>query len=48
MAFSMWRERRDVYRVLVGNPGGKNLLEDDGRWEGIKVDLQEVGWWGID
>jgi hypothetical protein len=28
MAFSMWRERRDVYRVLVGNPEGKNHLED--------------------
>jgi hypothetical protein len=43
------RERRDVYRVLVGNPEGKNHLEDSDRWDDdIEVDLREVGWWGMD
>ena len=43
-------ERRGVYRVLVGKPGGKRPL---GRprhsWEdNIKMDLQEVGCGGMD
>jgi hypothetical protein len=42
-------ERRDVYSVLVGKPEGKRPL---GRpipgWEdNIKMDLQEVGCWGM-
>jgi hypothetical protein len=42
------RDRRGVYRVLVGKPEGKRPL---GRprcsWEDyIKTDLQEVGWGG--
>ena len=34
--------------VLVGKPEGKIPLERPGhRWEdNIKMDLQEVGWWG--
>jgi len=38
-------ERRDVYRVLVGKPGGKRPLERTRcRWENnIKMDLQKVG-----
>jgi len=38
-------ERRDVYRVLVGKPEGKNHLEElgvDGE-DNNKLDLQEVG-----
>jgi len=37
-------EGRGVYRVLVGNPGGKRPLERPRRrWENnIKMDLQEV------
>jgi hypothetical protein len=43
-------ERRCAYRVLVRKPEGKSPL---GRsrliWEdNIKVDLQEVGWGGVD
>ena len=43
-------ERRDVYRVLVGNPEGKSLL---GRpsigWEGnIKLGVQELECGGMD
>jgi hypothetical protein len=40
------RERRGVYRVLVGIPEGKRPLgRPKRRWEdNIKVDLQEVGW----
>jgi len=40
------RERRGVYRVLVGEPEGKRPLgRPRCRWEdNIKIDLQEVGW----
>jgi len=38
------KERRDVYRVLVGKPGRSRR-----RWEdNIKMDLQIVGCGGID
>jgi hypothetical protein len=39
-------EGRNVYRVLVGNPGGKRPLERlRRRWEdGIRIDLREIGW----
>ena len=44
------RERRSVYSVLVGNPGGKRpLVRPRRRWEdNIKIDLQEVGCRGMD
>ena len=43
-------ERRGVYSVLVGKPEGNRLLGRPRRkWEdNIKVDLQEVGCWGMD
>ena len=43
-------ERRGVYRVLVGNPGGKRPLgRPRHRWkDNIKMDLQEVGCGGMD
>ena len=43
-------EMRDVYRVLVGKPEGKRpLARPRRRWEdNIKMDLQEVGCWGMD
>jgi hypothetical protein len=43
-------ERRDVYRVLVGKSEGKRpLWRPWYRWEdNIKIDLQEVGYGGID
>jgi hypothetical protein len=39
-------EGGEVYRVLVGKPGGKRLLERHRhRWEGgIRMDLREIGW----
>jgi hypothetical protein len=39
-------EGRNVYRVLVGKPEGKRILERPRRgWEdGIKMDLMEIGW----
>jgi hypothetical protein len=39
-------EGRNVYRVLVGNPEGRRLLERPRRrWEnGIEIDLKEIGW----
>jgi len=44
------RERRGVYRILVGKPEGKRSLgEPRGRWEdNIKMDLQGVGCGGMD
>ena len=43
-------ERRGLYRVLVGKPEGKRPLgRTRNRWEdNIKMDLQEVGCWGMD
>jgi hypothetical protein len=42
------RERRSVYRVLVGKPEGTRPIgRCRHRWEdNIKMDLQEVGWVG--
>jgi hypothetical protein len=44
------RERRGVYRVLVGKPEGKRPLgRPRDRWEdNIKMELQEVGCEGMD
>ena len=43
-------ESRGVYRVLVGKPEGKIPLGKPRRWweDNIKLDLQEVGCWGMD
>jgi len=43
-------ERTGVYRVLVGKPEGKRPFGRPGRrWEdNIKMDLQEVGYGGMD
>jgi hypothetical protein len=42
-------DRRGAYRILVGRPEGKRPLgiPRDGRIK-IKMDLQEVGWGGMD
>jgi hypothetical protein len=41
-------EGRNVYMVLVGKPEGKRPLgRPRRRWEdGIKMDLEEIGWGG--
>jgi len=41
----VWVRRGEVYRVLVGKPEGKRLLERPRRrWvDNIRTDLQEVG-----
>ena len=43
-------ESKCVYRVLVGNPDGKRLHgRPRHKWDyNIKMDLQEVGNWGVD
>ena len=44
------RERRGVYRILVGKPRGKRPLERHRRRseDNIKMELQEVGCGGMD
>jgi hypothetical protein len=39
-----------VYRILVGNPEGKRLLERQRRrWQdGIKIYLREIGWGSVE
>jgi hypothetical protein len=42
-------EKRNAYRVLVGNPEGKRTLgRPRCRWEDITMDLREIGWGGMD
>jgi hypothetical protein len=39
-------EKRNAYRILVGNPGGKRPRR---RWvDNIKLNLKEIGWDGMD
>jgi hypothetical protein len=42
-------EERNLYRLLVGKPEGKRLLERPRcRWEdGIRMDQREIGWGSI-
>jgi hypothetical protein len=49
-ARSKYRDRRDAYKVLVGKPEGKGTLGRPRRRlkDDIKMDLQEVGWLGMD
>jgi hypothetical protein len=39
-------EKRGVYRILMGRPEGRRLLERPRhRWmDNIKMDLQDMGW----
>jgi hypothetical protein len=43
-------EERNVYRILMGKPEEKRLLERPRRrWEdGIRMDLRETGWGSVD
>ena len=42
-------EKEGAYRVLVGKSKGKRPFgRTRHRWEDIKMDLQEVGCWGMD
>jgi hypothetical protein len=43
-------EKRNAYRILVGNPEGKKSLgRPRRRWvHNIKIDLREIGWDGGD
>ena len=45
-------ERRGTYRILAGKPDGKRPFgRPRHKWEdndNIKMDLQEVGWGGMD
>jgi hypothetical protein len=41
-------EGRNLYRVLVEKPEGKRPLERPRRkWDGMKMDLREIGWGGV-
>jgi hypothetical protein len=43
-------DRRNAYRILVGNPEGRRPLgRPRRRWvDNTKMDLREVGWYGLD
>jgi hypothetical protein len=43
-------EKRNAYKILVGNPEGKRPLgRPRRRWvDNIKMDLREIGWDGMD
>jgi hypothetical protein len=43
-------EKRGANRILVGRPEGRRPLgRPRCRWEdNIKIDLQDVGWWGME
>jgi hypothetical protein len=43
-------EKRNAYRILVGKPEGKRLLERPSRrWvDNINIDLREIRWDGMD
>jgi hypothetical protein len=43
-------EKRNAYRILVGNPEGKRPLgRPKRRWvDNIKTDFREIGWYGMD
>jgi hypothetical protein len=43
-------EKRNAYRILVGKPEGKRPLGKPRRRsvDNIKMDLREVGWYGMD
>jgi hypothetical protein len=43
-------EKRNAYRILVGNREGKKPLgRPKRRWVGnIRMDLREIGWDGLD
>jgi hypothetical protein len=43
-------EKRNAYRIFVGNPEGKRPLGSPRlRWvDNIKMDLREIGWYGMD
>jgi hypothetical protein len=45
-----WERKGKVYRVLVGEPEGKKPLgrPRHRREDGIRMDLREIGWWGVD
>jgi hypothetical protein len=43
-------EKRNAYRILVGNPEGKRPLgRSRRRWiDNIKTNIREIGWDGMD
>jgi hypothetical protein len=43
-------EKRNAYRILVGNPEGKRPLGRPRRkWKyNIRMDIREIGWGGMD
>jgi hypothetical protein len=43
-------EKRNAYRILVGNPDGKRPMGRlRHRWvDNIKMDIREIGWDGMD
>jgi hypothetical protein len=50
VTFVLHKDKQSLYRILVGRPEGRRPLgRPRRRWENnIKMDLQEVGWEGVD
>jgi hypothetical protein len=44
------KEKKNAYKILVGKPEGKRPLgRPSCRWvHNIKMDLREIGWYGLD
>jgi hypothetical protein len=41
-------EKRNAYRILLGNPEGRPLGRPRRRWvDNIKMELREIGWDGV-
>jgi hypothetical protein len=49
-AYSLHGRKKNAFRILVGNPGGKGPLRRSiRRWDyNIKIDLREIRWGSMD
>jgi hypothetical protein len=48
MAYSTNKEKRNSYRMLVRKPEGPLGRQRRRRLYNIKMDLREIGWYGMD
>jgi hypothetical protein len=48
LAYSMKGQKRNLYRLLLGNPERKKLGRTRLRWVEVKMHFGEMGWGGMD